>query len=568
MPKDGKIAVIVGTLDIPRILLTLQPLASRFSLTLFVLEGAKIPDSISKFCEVRIYQHVEDMPGFMRGLEKEAAHYDLLLGLEGARLSTYQALQLSKRFAKPLVIFSSETKPLKDEQFKNVQSLQKDLFKNTDLFLVPCQKSKNHLLFQGVSADRIANVPLLVDRERFSPQSGSKGKFRRYIGVGEDDFVVLFYDDLEANPAPEALLRSLVLMRQKNADLAARIKVIFAGCGADEKTLKYMAYDWGVGDAVYFIHQEIDGFCEDVFLASDALLCAPGHDKDRLPRLPFEVLEAMACGVIPVVVPSSSVKDLVGDYGMLADDLSPTSLAFVLFQLAGDRSFLLEKREVLRRASFLGEGGEWVDRIGKLLSVLKRRAGENDENVRNFVVQIQGDQVSSILKQAGVDEFMKAHELTDKQRGLLLRTKADILHQNGELEEAIGAFESAIICDEKNVDAYVGLGTIALSSFAQEEAVTFFRKAISFDPGNAKAALGLGLVFFRAGLASDSLYWLERSLLSGVANSTLPLNTISRICREAKDIEWALGALEKIIENVGEQDLLMHSLRDLRLRNG
>ena len=107
-----------------------------------------------------------------------------------------------------------------------------------------------------------------------------------------------------------------------------------------------------------------------------------------------------------------------------------------------------------------------------------------------------------------------------------------------------------------------------MSSFAQEEAVTFFRKAISFDPGNAKAALGLGLVFFRAGLASDSLYWLERSLLSGVTNSTLPLNTISRICREAKDIDWSLGALEKIIENVGEQDLLIHTLRDLRLRNG
>lgn len=62
----------------------------------------------------------------------------------------------------------------------------------------------------------------------------------------------------------------------------------------------------------------------------------------------------------------------------------------------------------------------------------------------------------------------------------------------GELDAAAGYFETALVADPRNANAFIGLGRIARSQELPGKAIGFFREALALDPESRAALAGQG----------------------------------------------------------------------------
>jgi tetratricopeptide (TPR) repeat protein len=62
----------------------------------------------------------------------------------------------------------------------------------------------------------------------------------------------------------------------------------------------------------------------------------------------------------------------------------------------------------------------------------------------------------------------------------------------GELDEAIGFFETALVADARNANAFIGLGQIARTQELPGKAIGYFREALALDPESRAALAGQG----------------------------------------------------------------------------
>lgn len=62
----------------------------------------------------------------------------------------------------------------------------------------------------------------------------------------------------------------------------------------------------------------------------------------------------------------------------------------------------------------------------------------------------------------------------------------------GDLDGAAGYFETALVADPRNANAFIGLGRIARSQELPGKAIGFFREALALDPDNRTALAAQG----------------------------------------------------------------------------
>lgn len=62
----------------------------------------------------------------------------------------------------------------------------------------------------------------------------------------------------------------------------------------------------------------------------------------------------------------------------------------------------------------------------------------------------------------------------------------------GDLESAAGFFETALVADPRNANAFIGLGRIARAQELPGKAIGFFREALALDPENRTALAAQG----------------------------------------------------------------------------
>lgn len=66
------------------------------------------------------------------------------------------------------------------------------------------------------------------------------------------------------------------------------------------------------------------------------------------------------------------------------------------------------------------------------------------------------------------------------------------LLSDGQLDEAAGFFETALVADPRNANAFIGLGQIARAQELPGKAIGFYREALALDPANRAALAGQG----------------------------------------------------------------------------
>lgn len=80
-----------------------------------------------------------------------------------------------------------------------------------------------------------------------------------------------------------------------------------------------------------------------------------------------------------------------------------------------------------------------------------------------------------------------------------MQREAERLQAQGQLDEATGYFETALLADPRNANAYIGLAQIAQVQSLPGKAVGLFREALELEPENRTALAGQGVALIERG---------------------------------------------------------------------
>ncbi len=120
----------------------------------------------------------------------------------------------------------------------------------------------------------------------------------------------------------------------------------------------------------------------------------------------------------------------------------------------------------------------------------------------------------------------------------------------GNLDTAIVYFNKAILLDEKNSHAYVGLGKAYLRKGDAYNAMGYFNKAILLDEKDSRAYVGLGDAYLRKGFSEKAMAYFNKAISLDEKNSYAYYN-LGLLCLSLNKKESALEKY-KILENLNK----------------
>ena len=139
-----------------------------------------------------------------------------------------------------------------------------------------------------------------VDFTRLDGCDAAQGlALRRTLGVGEDDFAIVYAAEFSRRKNQAVLIKALAM-------LPARAKLLLPGDGAELDACRALAEELGLGVRVIF-----PGYVRDMgpyYRAADA-----AASSSRMEGLPFNVMEAMHASLPVVASRVNGHTDLIGD---------------------------------------------------------------------------------------------------------------------------------------------------------------------------------------------------------------------------------------------------------------
>lgn len=216
----------------------------------------------------------------------------------------------------------------------------------------------------GVSAERIAVVPLGVGPEFYPESPATRDAVRARLASGREGFI-LFCGSLEPRKDVPTLLGAFARLH----DARDRYRLVLAGGGGRASPeVTGLVAALGLEEAV-----ALEGYLEVAELralyAAAALFVLPSlYEGFGLP-----VLEAMACGAPVVAANTSSLPEVVGDAGLLVRPGDPEALAEAMARVLGDPDVAADLR---RRGLERAKRFTWEETAARTLAVYRAVAAE------------------------------------------------------------------------------------------------------------------------------------------------------------------------------------------------
>jgi glycosyltransferase involved in cell wall biosynthesis/Tfp pilus assembly protein PilF len=519
---------------------------------------------------MKVFNNIHEMPGYMRDLEEQLDNSDFVVSFETSKLATFQAVRVARKLGVPCGIVVNEYQPFFYEGYQNIRAVQHDVFEKADIFWPTTDQAASTLIVDGVASSRISRVNVPIDLDRFKYRTTDRQKFRNYIGLKENDIVILVRAALEPWTNVSSLLQAFTIVKKRGTFGSRNVKLLLAGDGSQAKDLKYKTFDLGIGGHVMFLHQDCEPFLRDLYCASDIVFDPKMIKGDYLPDMPAHIAEAMACSVVPMVVAGSVAAEISGDAGFVCTDGSPESIAAVLQNILLDPALLERKRLQTQRRCH-----ESFD-----LSIQSQRFKESLKQVLSSH-KGNGDQIYNLLDkakaqlQAGKDrdalislEECKIIGLkTSGDRVKWNQLRGDVYYGLGEMDEATSAYSEGMRIDDKSLECLRGLGFVSWKGHSNEEAMIFFRRALALKHDDRRSQYGIGMIFRRLGLLEDSLFWLEQSMI-GPERPESAVVVYSQTCIQMNRPEKAAKRIEQTLDKVGDHPTLLMTLSQLYMNMG
>ena len=242
-------------------------------------------------------------------------------------------------------------------------AIEQRIVRTADRLIAECPQDEADLVrLYGADPADIVTVPCGVDTAEFSP--GSKSQARRFLGLADDDFVILQLGRIVPRKGVDNVIRALALLPP---DVPARLWVVGGessqaddGATPEIARLRRIANDCGVAERVRFTGRRERHELPAYYRAADVFVTTPWYE-------PFGItpLEAMASATPVVGSAVGGIQHSVvdGTTGFLVPARDPAALA--------DRLRRLHAQPALARS--MGTAG--VRRVRSLFT-WERVAGE------------------------------------------------------------------------------------------------------------------------------------------------------------------------------------------------
>lgn len=573
MNKKQRLAIVAGDIAQPRFLLLFEALKSQFDLTLFILGNESIASNFESSMKCRIYSPVADMPGYMRDLESDLATMDGIIGIDTTKISTFQAVRTARKNRIPVFVVVTESQPLFYEKYPNIKAIQYDICNSSSYFWATSQAAKDTLIVEGVGPEKIGFIRARINHNRFKQSDHLRRKFRTYVGLRQEDIVVLCRSELEAHNNLFSVIDALRLLRKQGTPSSLRTKVLFCGDGSLSRELKIKASDLGIGSQVLFLHQDPEPFLPDLYNASDFYLVPAASATDKTESFPMSLLEAMGCGMIPIVPAGTVAAELCGHHGFQYSSQHLSSLTMGLFHAVHTQSDLdLQKNTVSNFILNHATPSPYSPDFSQEVLEQMKRAGANlvtttspAEILRSIANDVEnGNDLDALVKveEAELQGFESATCVAE-----LSCLKGEALYNLGRMEEAMNAYSVSMQLEPNNPRCLRGLGFIAWHGHSNEEALTFFKKALAVREDDLLCAYGIGLVYRRLGLLDEAMYWLESCVLKS-KKPTSAVIALAQTCSQLTPRARGIAALERAMDVVGDHHALLTTLGQLYMAEG
>lgn len=567
------IKVVTGTWGAHVMAPLWEKLAQFHDVELLVLQDgneARIRTSLP----VRLFSQIPEMQGFYRDLDHHLAGADLVVGIETTRLHSFQALRCAKSMGVPFVALAHEFTPMFYDKFANIRAIQFDILQNADLLLCSSHRAARLLFGSGVAKERVQRVAHFIDslRDGFDPNGATK--FRNYIGVREDELLIVARTHFGKQSNASAILKGVrKSLGTLPVHIATRLRLLMIGLGNDIQELKYEAVDLGLGSRLIFMNQDPESFWRDVTSAAHLVVWDRWTDSQNIEPYPFGMMSGLATGV-QTAIPAASIFDeaSTGVSVHRLEEMNPLDVSEVIENVFKDVSHLLSER--LRIAEFVAEqcGVERAaDSLQAALMPLTAQNGVVDvrSKVQSFIETVSSPMMLAQAREAivQVEEALLVANLPRDMIAELWRIKGDAQVALSQGEGALSSFEKATQINSKCYRAHRGLGYLAWQGHSHDDAVGFFKRALSVAPNDYHATLGVGLVYRRLRMLGESAFWLGKAVELGGADSSA-MGLLVQACVESSDSPIALETLESLRASFGDLPLILRGLSQVYLAQG
>jgi glycosyltransferase involved in cell wall biosynthesis len=260
-----------------------------------------------------------------RGRAANAAAYaagDRYLGLEthldgtdvvhSADLGTWfsaQAASLKDRLGFKLALTVWETIPFAESyRWVHERRYRRAALAGADIFVAAAERSRECLLLEGVSADRIVVSPPGIDERHFAPRDGG--------APPEGDPVVVSAGRLVWEKGHQDVVRAAAALRRGMVDAgerARRVRVAIVGTGPDERRLRRYAAELGLADVVELRGGVAYDAMPALYAEASCLVLAslqrPGWEE----QFGMVLAEALAAGVPIAGSTSGAIPEVAGE---------------------------------------------------------------------------------------------------------------------------------------------------------------------------------------------------------------------------------------------------------------
>ena len=417
----------------------------------------------------------------------------------------------------------------------------------------------------GAPGDRIEICPFEVDKSIFFESKARRDKFRKYLGFEDNDIVVLIQSKLSKELQVEEVLFGIQSLKKESPNFDS-YKFVFVGEEKWANDLKYLAFEMEVGKSVFFLHQNIGQFVQDLYGAADVSLNPMLMYSKQQEVLPLRGLDQLMCGVAQIGVSGDILTELLGEACLTIPSWNRTAIFRELLKLnnQSDISSLLNRQKLKFKDRCSDTQIQILKSVVDLIGI-----NSTEELNTNIVAKIELEIDKGNLSAA--EEMISRLEVTTNNDDISLsevcRLKGDFLYSKGQYDESMTHFQKSLGYDIQNNKSYRGLGFIAWHGHAHDEALAFFKKALAIDQNDAQSMMGVGLIHKRVGLTNTALFWFEKSLLvDSHKNSAMP--SLVQLCSECVNVDHAILIMERVIDTIGEKQPLMMCLGSLFLKSG
>jgi tetratricopeptide (TPR) repeat protein len=578
MTQNPKIGIVAGDSKIMQCMRIFEPLRDLYNFTIFSFDYPEILNSNKFGMPTKAFTEDPKMPGFMKGLEEQLSFMDVVIGVETSRLASFQALRASRKYGLPIGMITTEYRPFFYQNFLNISAIQNDIHNKAARYWTLSIAAASLLKAEGVASEYIHHVgPRIVEIPSPSSQQTKRAKFRKYIDLSNEHFVILTKVDLEGCYHLEVLLKALAKVNTNDPNRNL-IRLIIVGNGQKAMSFKYLAADLGLGKQVLFIHQDSAPFIQDLYAASDVAISLYPYQPEIHEEYPSWILDSMTYGVIPIVESGCQASEFIAPCSQFLDRFTfhsdtPDSLAALLLRYRTNRPLAKETSEEIKEhtKTFLMDRGYINSMVDDLETLI------NDQS-KTHIVYNMADIIEAAEQEIAQGQFSNAlctleeallaqGQLSQSSTLTIYGLKGDIHCQLGNFENAEKSYREGMALDPQDLRCLRGLGNLFWRNHSHEQALSFFKKALHKYPDDGLSCFGIGMVYSRLGLSEDAIYWLERSA------STIPptpgaIMALAQTCSSIASPLLGIQTLGKLIDGLGEHPILLLTLGQLHLAQG